>query len=216
MAQAQATTSGMNRREFLYYIWAASIALYTVGVGGMIGWFAIPRFKAGQFGGKFDILIDNVPPINDKPQDNPDGRFWLVNLDTDQSNERMFFAEGDPGSSIKGIAAVYKVCTHLGCIYAWVDTNNRFECPCHGSKYRLDGRRIASPAPRTLDRFTIEAVDADGIVLAESALVSIEGADTVAPLELPSGTAKIAVNTGSRKNGATQTLICELLETCGT
>ena len=56
-------------------------------------------------------------------------------------------------SKISGVAAIYKVCTHLGCIYKWNDASNRFECPCHGSKYRLDGRRIQSPAPVDLDRF---------------------------------------------------------------
>ena len=215
MAQAEANTSGMSRREFLYYIWAASIALYTAQLGGLIAWFALPRFKEGTFGGKIPISVDQLPAVNDLPLNNSDGRFWLVNLDTDQANERMYFADGDPGTSIKGVAAIYKVCTHLGCIYAWVDSANRFECPCHGSKYRLDGRRIASPAPRTLDRFSIEAVDGEGNVLASSADVELAGTSTVGTLELPAGTAQLLVNTGNRKNGATQTLICELLETCG-
>ena len=74
----------------------------------------------------------------------------------------------DEEQRIVGVAAIYKVCTHLGCIYDWNDANGRFECPCHGSKYRLDGRRIESPAPRSLDRFLVSAVDNDGNVLAES------------------------------------------------
>jgi cytochrome b6-f complex iron-sulfur subunit len=30
-----------------------------------------------------------------------------------------------------------------------------FECPCHGSKYRLNGEYYGGPAPRGLDRFPI-------------------------------------------------------------
>jgi cytochrome b6-f complex iron-sulfur subunit len=36
-----------------------------------------------------------------------------------------------------------------------VDANGRFECPCHGSKYEVDGTYIEGPAPRSLDRFAM-------------------------------------------------------------
>ena len=88
-----------------------------------------------------------------------DGRFWLVNLDTEQP--KIACTRRPMNRPNQGVAAIYKVCTHLGCIYSWIPVNNRFECPCHGSKYRLDGRRIESPAPRTLDRFKVEALDED-------------------------------------------------------
>jgi cytochrome b6-f complex iron-sulfur subunit len=99
----------------------------------------------------------------------------------------------------------------LGCIYAWTAANNRFECPCHGSKYRLDGRRIESPAPRTLDRFNLEALDADGNVLA-----SAGASDTgfFQPLALPNGTTQIRIDTGDKKQGPTQTLLCQFASAC--
>src|SRR6185436_5567794 len=40
----------MTRREFLYYIWAASMALFMAETGGAILWFAYPRFRVGEFG----------------------------------------------------------------------------------------------------------------------------------------------------------------------
>jgi hypothetical protein len=99
----------------------------------------------------------------------------------------------------------------LGCIYSWIPVNNRFECPCHGSKYRLDGRRIESPAPRSLDRFKIEALNEDQTqVLAESELVD----DFYQPVVLPPNTAFIRVDTGSRKNGPAEQLLCSFTGSC--
>ncbi len=205
MAEATASpSSGLTRREFLFYIWGASMALFTAEFAGLFVWFALPRFKEGEFGGKFSVSIDELPTKNAEPAAFSEGRFWLVNLDTTESNERMYQAEDEPNPII-GVAAVYKVCTHLGCIYAWNQANERFECPCHGSKYRLDGRRIEDPAPRTLDRFEVEAVDAEGAVLATSAPDPDTGA--YLPLVLPANTAELLINTGVRRQGETVPLL---------
>jgi len=212
MATTVAEVRGMTRREFLYYIWGASMAIFTAEFAGLFVWFALPRFKEGQFGGTFKLSASLVPEVNDPPLNFPDGRFWLVNLDSStKSGEERMYQASDEQTPIRGVAAVYKVCTHLGCIYKWTPTNNRFECPCHGSKYRLDGRRIESPAPRALDRFEMSALDADDNVLASSAL----GADgTYQPLVLPDGTTSIRVNTGDKKLGGTEQLLCEFDGNC--
>lgn len=201
--------SGMSRREFLYYVWGASMALLAAQGSGLLIWFLIPRFREGEFGGLFPVGLDLVPDVNAPPTNVADGRFWLVNLDTNQSNDRMYRAN-DESEEIVGIAAIYKVCTHLGCIYSWTPSNERFECPCHGSKYRLDGRRVEDPAPRSLDRFKLLALDGDGNVLAESPLVD----DIYAPFPLPSGTASLSIDTGARKTGAEEDLICDFTGTC--
>lgn len=44
------------------------------------------------------------------------------------------------------------ICPHLGCHYNWNPQANRFECPCHGSVYTIEGKVIGGPAPRPLDR----------------------------------------------------------------
>jgi menaquinol-cytochrome c reductase iron-sulfur subunit len=44
------------------------------------------------------------------------------------------------------------MCTHLGCGYRWEDAEARFQCPCHGSLFDIDGRVLGGPAPRPLDR----------------------------------------------------------------
>jgi cytochrome b6-f complex iron-sulfur subunit len=205
-------SGGITRREFLYYIWGASMAVFTAQFGGLLVWFALPRFREGEFGGTFTVPFDRLPKVNDPPANFPDGRFWLVNLDSDnpEGQERMFRAE-DEAQPIRGIAAIYKVCTHLGCIYAWVPANNRYECPCHGSKYRLDGRRIEAPAPRNLDRFQLQAMDSEGNILA-SAEQDRNG--FFEPLIPPAGTAFLRVNTGMRRDGAPEPLLCAFAGNC--
>jgi cytochrome b6-f complex iron-sulfur subunit len=211
---AGASGNGITRREFLYYIWGASMALLTVQAAGLMVWFLIPKFREGEFGGLFPVSVDDVPEPNGDPRNFPDGRFWLVNLDTTQPSETMrTTVDGDP-SQIVGVSAIYKVCTHLGCIYAWTDSNNRFECPCHGSKYRLDGRRIEAPAPRNLDRFKLYAMAEDKTtVLAESPDVGEENeTNPYGAVPLPDGTAFINVDTGDRKQGNKQELLSDISE----
>ena len=149
------TDPNLTRREFLNYAWLASIAVFSVGTIGASLWFAFPNFKAGEFGGEFSIgQAGNIlPEVNSGPVAYTDGKFWLSNVDTE--------VNGEPR---KGVLAIYKVCTHLGCLYEWVPMTDRFECPCHGSKFQLTGDYISGPARRNLDRFVIKAVAPNGTI----------------------------------------------------
>jgi menaquinol-cytochrome c reductase iron-sulfur subunit len=44
-------------------------------------------------------------------------------------------------------------CTHLGCAYHWEESKTEFVCPCHNSLFAIDGKVLAGPAPRPLDRY---------------------------------------------------------------
>lgn len=46
-------------------------------------------------------------------------------------------------------------CTHLGCTPAWLASDEKFKCPCHGSGFRVTGVNFEGPAPRALERFKI-------------------------------------------------------------
>src|SRR5262245_5494329 len=50
-------------------------------------------------------------------------------------------------------------CTHLGCAYHWEADGQKFVCPCHNSEFGLDGKVLAGPAPRPLDRLASRVVD---------------------------------------------------------
>ncbi|UCG24125.1 MAG: ubiquinol-cytochrome c reductase iron-sulfur subunit [Chloroflexota bacterium] len=211
MTETTASAGNLTRREFLYYIWGGSIALFIVEFTGLMVWFMLPRFREGEFGGTFTLPVDILPDVNAPPFNFPDGRFWLVNVNNDDPEgcERMWKAPGD--EDIVGAAAIYKVCTHLGCIYAWVDANDRYECPCHGSKYRLDGRRIEDPAPRDLDRFKLSALDDSETVIAESS-VSSDG--TYETLQLPPDTVFLQIDTGDKKDGGSEALLADFPKNC--
>jgi len=53
----------------------------------------------------------------------------------------------------EGIYALSAVCTHLGCVTAWRPELDIIACPCHGSKFHIDGVKIEGPAPRPLDQY---------------------------------------------------------------
>ena len=57
------------------------------------------------------------------------------------------------------IFALKAVCTHLGCVPIWLEEEQKFRCPCHGSGFRKDGIHLEGPAPRPLERFAIRIAD---------------------------------------------------------
>ncbi|MCL4506920.1 MAG: Rieske 2Fe-2S domain-containing protein [Chloroflexi bacterium] len=168
---APPAATGVTRREFLYYVWGASMALFLAETTGISVLFALPRFREGEFGGKITVNASDFPKVNDPPVANNQGKFWMVTTD-------------------KGVLALYKVCTHLGCIYAWDNLADRFACPCHGSQFQEDGAYIAGPAPRSLDKFAQEAYNQAGKLVANS--------DDGSPMPLPSDAVIVKVNTGKK------------------
>ncbi len=153
----------MGRREFLTYAWGGSLGLVGLATGVGLFQFMYPRFRAGEFGGKFFLgAPDTMPATDAAPVADPAGKFWLVNT-TDE-----------------GVKAIYMVCTHLGCLYKWEPSTVRFECPCHGSKFTREGFYIEGPAPRSLDRFTVSEEDGQVVVDTGSRITGAPSGDSPA------------------------------------
>jgi cytochrome b6-f complex iron-sulfur subunit len=169
----------MNRREFLNFAWLASLGFLMVDLAGVTYIFAMPRFKAGEFGGKVPVgNVSELPSVGSAPVNFPKVKLWLSN-------------------QAEGVVALYKVCTHLGCLYNWNNQEVKFICPCHGSQFQADGTYIHGPASRSTDRFVIQIVDANGNVIAET---NKDGD----PLPVPDDpNAQVIVDTGQKILGKT-------------
>lgn len=66
----------------------------------------------------------------------------------------------------EGFYALSTVCTHLGCTPNWLDGEQKFKCPCHGSGFYKTGINFEGPAPRPLERYRISLAD-DGQILVD-------------------------------------------------
>jgi cytochrome b6-f complex iron-sulfur subunit len=174
----------LSRQEFLNLAWLASLGFLVLEVGGLTILFAYPRFKEGEFGGIFTFgKVENLPEIGAPPANFPKVKLWLSHTE-------------------EGIIALYKVCPHLGCLYAWSDQEFKFICPCHGSQYQYNGDYIQGPAPRSLDRFEILIVDGDtGEVLVNNA---DSGYGPIPVEDLPAN-AVLQIDTGAKETGEVHT-----------
>jgi cytochrome b6-f complex iron-sulfur subunit len=171
----------LTRRELLNYVWLGSLGVFLAQLGGASLLFALPRFRVGEFGGIFEAGDASiVPAVDDPPLAYNEGKFWLVN-------------------SGEGVLAIYRVCTHLGCLYAWQAAQDRFICPCHGSQFQKGGKYLQGPAPRSLDAFNLIVVDAAGTKITDTKTVAATLGVPYAPVPIADGQ-RIQVDTGDLIN----------------
>ena len=72
------------------------------------------------------------------------------------------------------IYALRSVCTHLGCTPNWLEAEQKFKCPCHGSGFYKDGINFEGPAPRPLERYAIRIADDGQIEIDKSKIFQEE------------------------------------------
>jgi cytochrome b6-f complex iron-sulfur subunit len=134
----------ISRRELLSYAWGVAAAILGAEIGGIVLLFSMPRFKEGEFGGSFDAgRVD---------------RFEEGSVTTFREGRFFLMRQGEE------FAALYQVCSHLGCLVRWDGDNQVYVCPCHGAKFAKDGTVISGPPPRAMDRFAVEIVDGRVVV----------------------------------------------------
>jgi cytochrome b6-f complex iron-sulfur subunit len=143
-AAKAAPKKGADRRGFLgswiAIAWAGMIATMTV-------WFL----------GTLRFLFPNVlaePPSRIKvgfPDTYEEGKV------TDRYKDQNTWIVRNGGF----IYALSTTCTHLGCTPNWLEREQKFKCPCHGSGFYITGINFEGPAPRPLERWAI-SVGEDG------------------------------------------------------
>jgi menaquinol-cytochrome c reductase iron-sulfur subunit len=144
-----------DRRGFL----SAAISGLVAAIGAGIGIVALPYLfvppkRAGQEGW---VDAGDLPDL--EPGTPVDLTFLRRRIDGwDASTVKASaWVVRQPGG---GVTAFSPACTHLGCAYRWSRTQNEFLCPCHGSRFAIDGRVLGGPAPRPLDRYEVKLAGA--------------------------------------------------------
>jgi cytochrome b6-f complex iron-sulfur subunit len=132
-----------------------------------IGIGACAAAAAGSAIVTLDFLKPKVlfePPttfVAGSPSDYPDG---TVRFD----KEQKAYVIGAPG----GVYALSAVCTHLGCITRYLSDQSLIACPCHGSRFDLEGNVLQGPAPRALPWLEVELNSAGLLVVDTSVTVA--------------------------------------------
>lgn len=179
----------VSRRQFLNRAWTASFTAF-LGFFGMSSLsFLWPKLTGG-FGTKItagdyeEILRQVGPEGNFKPLFIPEGRFYLVYYEG-TADAPVYTAINAKDTKL---VALYRKCVHLGCSVPHCPSSSLFECPCHGSKYRLNGEYYGGPAPRGLDRFPL-AIEGDKVVVDTGAVQEgpPRGTDTWQKFSEPQG-----------------------------
>ncbi len=51
-------------------------------------------------------------------------------------------------------------CAHMGCLVAWNTAERTWDCPCHGSRFDIDGHAIQGPTVKDLERKSVPSQSA--------------------------------------------------------
>jgi glycine/D-amino acid oxidase-like deaminating enzyme/nitrite reductase/ring-hydroxylating ferredoxin subunit len=106
--------------------------------------------EIAALGGKFTglMLLDRVSPaeVSDPDEIQPDqGRVVR------RGAGKVGVYRDDAGE----LHAVSLRCTHLGCLLRFNQAERSWDCPCHGSRFDVDGDVLEGPAVRALDRLDL-------------------------------------------------------------
>ncbi|MFN2389571.1 MAG: ubiquinol-cytochrome c reductase iron-sulfur subunit [Actinomycetota bacterium] len=178
----------VSRRQFLNRATTASFSAF-LGFFGMASLsFLWPKLTGG-FGtkitvGDYNEILAKVGPPGFTPFFVAEGRFWLTYYEG-TADAPVYLAVNAKDTKLQ---ALYRKCVHLGCSVPHCAKSQLFECPCHGSKYRLHGEYYGGPAPRGLDRFPV-TIEADKVVVDTGAVQEgpPRGTDTWGKFAEPQG-----------------------------
>ena len=151
MNHKRAPTPSGSRRSF--FTWLIVAAAGVIGISLAVplsGYVVSPALKRRE-----RRWVD-AGPVSDLPVGEPAQRDLVMTIPDGYMEV----------AAVKGIWALRRatnevtvyspICTHLGCGFRWDRSARRFKCPCHGSEYDPEGKVVAGPAPRPLDRLPVK------------------------------------------------------------
>ena len=126
-----------------------------------VAWVSFTAIVLGSVAGLVRFLFPNV--LFEPPQSFRAGfvdEYTIGEVSTRWKDQFGVWIIREEGS----VYALSTVCTHLGCTPNWLEADQKFKCPCHGSGFRMTGINFEGPAPRPLERYSISLGD-DGQIL---------------------------------------------------
>jgi len=154
-AGAPSMVPDKDKRNIMNLLLLGAVGAPAVGLAGPYALFFVPPSVGGGAGGQVakDALGNDVKssvwlkshPVGD--------RSLAQGLKGDAT---YLIVTGDGSIEKYGLNAV---CTHLGCVVPWNKAENKFMCPCHGSQYNAEGKKIRGPAPLSLALAHCDVVD---------------------------------------------------------
>ena len=141
------------------FAWAALLTPFMAAWAAIVGIGSIWTLGMARF--MFpNVLVEppskfKVGPLSDYPLNTVSNKWkdqfgiWVVHTDQYEGRNMIF--------------ALASVCTHLGCTPNWLDGEQKFKCPCHGSGFYMTGINFEGPAPRPLERMGLRIAE-DGML----------------------------------------------------
>jgi Rieske Fe-S protein len=175
---ADSTPRTFTRRTFLGW-WMASLLTATVAIGlAPILVFLWPAPAKGQK--KTKLAVSLPTPIDQLSNGNaikfdapasPNSAFIMADGGGDNAAGDLAFG-GFVVKDLQGKLNVFAInCSHLGCSIALNADAKTFDCPCHGSRFHLDGTVLHGPAADPLSHLTWahgndpNTIEVDGLIL---------------------------------------------------
>lgn len=151
--------ANVERRTFVLATLFSSFSLAWIAFTGAVGAMTL---------GTLRFMLPNVltePPSKFKVGPPADFDLGTVSEKFKASNG-IWLVHTDKYQGKNLIYALSTVCTHLGCTPSWLDGEQKYKCPCHGSGFYISGINFEGPAPRPLERV--------GIRLAEDGMLEVD------------------------------------------
>jgi len=145
------SSNSQERRSLLGWFLATSVGVFLASVLYPVGRFLIPP-KTGESSAA-SVTLD-INPATVKPNSGQIFKF----------GSRPGILIRTPASEIRALSAV---CTHLACTVQYRPDLSHIWCACHNGHYDLNGKNIAGPPPRPLDRYVLN-VRGEKIIVSRS------------------------------------------------